>query len=127
VSTGYSANIYTIVLREQKVYLNVLAKLDYPSRPVVFAAGFYGDYAVARYKEMRMDPMCPSGCETGHTADVYLARPTVLPNGTIEKFEDIDDAPDNEYGLSRFFVTAAANWAYKTASHDYSLFYHCCE
>jgi hypothetical protein len=66
------------------VYLDVGGDPGYPSGPVVFAAGFYGDYAVARYKEMEMSPMCPLGCETGYTADVYLARPVFQSDSTIK-------------------------------------------
>jgi hypothetical protein len=121
-STGYSANIYTIVLREQKVYLNVQSDLLYPSRPVVFAAGFYGDYALARYKEVEISPLCPSGCETGNTADVYLVRPVFQSDGTIKQFVDTDYGPGDEYGLSRFFITANRYWSYLTARDDYFLF-----
>jgi hypothetical protein len=121
VSTGYSANIYTIVLREQKVYLNVQSKLDYPSRPVVFAVGFYGDYALARYKEVEISPLCPSGCETGNTADVYLVRPVFQSDGTIKQFVDTDYGPGDAYGLSSFFITASMYWSYLTARDDYSL------
>jgi hypothetical protein len=121
-STGYSANIYTIVLREQKVYLNVQSDLKYPSRPVVFAAGFYGDYALARYKEVEISPLCPSGCETGNTADVYLVRPVFQSDGTIKQFVDTDYGPGDEYGLSRFFITANRYWSYLTARHDYFLY-----
>jgi hypothetical protein len=121
-STGYSANIYTIVLREQKVYLDVQGRLDSPSRPVVFAAGFYGDYALARYKEVEISPLCPSGCETGNTADVYLARPVFQSDGTIKQFVDTDYTPDDEYGLSRFFITANRYWSYLTARDDYFLY-----
>jgi hypothetical protein len=121
-STGYSANIYTIVLREQKVYLSVQSDLLYPSGPVVFAVGFYGDYALARYKEVEISPLCPSGCETGNTADVYLARPVFQSDGTIKQFVDADYTPDDAYGLSRFFITANRYWSYLTARDDYSLF-----
>ncbi|MCC6020508.1 MAG: hypothetical protein LM577_03980 [Thermoproteaceae archaeon] len=86
VSSGYSADIFTITLKNETVYLDTEKSWLYPSRPIMAAVGFYGDYAVARYKEMKIDPLCPSGCETGYTADVYLARPTFLHNGTIEKF-----------------------------------------
>jgi hypothetical protein len=121
-STGYSANIYTIVLREQKAYLNVQGRLDNPSRPVVFAAGFYGDYALARYKEVEISPLCPSGCETGNTTDVYLARPVFQSDGTIKQFVDADYGPGDEYGLSRFFITANRYWSYLTARDDYFLY-----
>jgi hypothetical protein len=121
-STGYSADIYTVVLRERKVYLDVLSDLDNLSRPVVFAAGFYGDYALARYKEVEISPLCPSGCETGNTADVYLARPVFQSDGTIKQFVDADYTPDDEYGLSRFFITANRYWSYSTARDDYFLF-----
>ena len=123
VSTGvYSADIYTITLREQKVYLNSQADLKYPSRPLVFAAGFYGDYALARYKEVEISPLCPVGCETGYTADVYLARPIFQSNGTIKQFVDADYTPDDEYGLGRFFITANRYWNYLTARDDYFLY-----
>jgi hypothetical protein len=121
VSTGYSADIYTIVLREQKVYLNVRSDLLYPSRPVVFAAGFYGDYALARYKEVERSPLCPFGSETGYIADVYLARPVFQSDGTIKQFVDADYTPDDEYGLSRFFITANRYWNYLTARDDFEL------
>ncbi len=120
-STGYSADIYTIVLREQKVYLNLQADLKYPSRPVVFAAGFYGDYALARYKEVERSLRCRFGCETGYTADVYLARPIFQSDGTIKQFVDADYTPDDEYGPSRFFITANRYWNYLTARHDFEL------
>jgi hypothetical protein len=84
------------MLKNETVYLDTEKSWLYPPRPIMVTVGFYGDYAVARHKEMKIDSLCPSGCETGYTADVYLVRPTILHNGTIEKFEDIDDAPDNE-------------------------------
>jgi len=120
-SVGYSADIYTITLREQKVYLNLKEELKYPSRPVVFAAGFYGDYALARYKEVMRSPLCPLGCETGYTADVYMVRPVFRSDGTIRQFVDVDYTPDDEYGLSRFFITANRYWDYLTARHDFRL------
>ena len=122
VSTGYSADIYTITLREQKVYLNLQADLKYPSRPVVFAAGFYGDYALARYKEVERSLRCPFGCETGYTADVYLVRPVFQSDGTIKQFVDADYSPGDTYGLSKFFITASMYWSYLTARHDYLLY-----
>jgi len=122
VSTGYSVDIYTVVLRERKVYLDVLSDLGNLSMPVVFAAGFYGDYALARYKEVEISPLCPSGCETGNTADVYLARPIFQSDGTIKQFVDTDYTPDDEYGLSRFFITANRYWSYSTARDDYFLY-----
>jgi len=121
MSTGYSADIYTITLREQKVYLDLQADLKYPTRPVVFTAGFYGDYTLARYKEVERSPLCPFGCETGYTADVYLVRPIFQSNGTIKQFVDADYTPDDEYGLSRFFITANRHWNYLTARHDFEL------
>ena len=121
VSVGYSADIYTITLREQKVYLNSRARLEYPSRPLVFAAGFYGDYALARYKEVMRSPLCPFGCETGYTADVYMVRPIFQSDGTIRPFVDVDYTPSDEYGLSRFFITANRYWNYLTASDDFEL------
>jgi hypothetical protein len=122
VSTGvYSADIYTITLREQKVYLDSQADLKYPSRPVVFAAGFYGDYALARYKEVERSPLCPFGCETGYTADVYMVRPIFQSDGTIKQFVDADYTPDDAGGLSRFFITANRYWNYLTARDDFEL------
>lgn len=121
VSVGHSADIYTITLREQKVYLNLKARLEYPSRPVVFAAGFYGDYALARYKEVMRSPLCPLGCETGYTADVYMVRPIFQSDGTIKQFVDADYTPDDEHGLSRFFITANRYWSYLTARDDFEL------
>jgi len=122
VSTGYSADIYTITLREQKVYLDLQADLKYPTRPVVFTAGFYGDYALARYKEVERSLRCPLGCETGYTADVYLVRPIFQSDGTIKQFVDADYTPDDAYGLSRFFITANRYWNYLTARDDYFLY-----
>jgi hypothetical protein len=121
VSVGHSADIYTITLREQKVYLNLKEELKYPSRPLVFAAGFYGDYAFARYKEVMRSPLCPFGCETGYTADVYMVRPVFQRDGTIRPFVDVDYTPDDADGLSRFFITANRYWNYLTARHDFRL------
>ncbi|MFZ8840272.1 MAG: hypothetical protein ACO2PM_15440 [Pyrobaculum sp.] len=121
VSIGYSADIYTITLREQKVYLNLQARLEYHSRPVVLAVGFYGDYALARYKEVERSLRCPFGCETGYTADVYLVRPILQSDGTIKQFADVDYSPGDEYGLSRYFITANRYWNYLTARHDFWL------
>jgi len=122
VSIGYSADIYTITLREQKVYLNLQARLESPSRPVVLAVGFYGDYALARYKEVERSLRCPFGCETGYTADVYLVRPIFQSDGTIKQFADADYSPGDEYGLSRFFITANRHWNYLTARDDFFLY-----
>jgi hypothetical protein len=122
VSVGYSVDIYTITLREQKVYLNLQADLEYPSRPVVLAAGFYGDYALARYKEVERSLRCPFGCETSYTADVYMVRPIFQSDGTIKQFVDADYTPSDEYGPSRFFITANRYWNYLTARDDYFLY-----
>ncbi len=122
VSVGYSVDIYTMTLREQKVYLNLQADLEYPSRPVVLAAGFYGDYALARYKEVERSLRCPFGCETGYTADVYMVRPIFQSDGTIKQFVDADYTPSDEYGPSRFFITANRYWNYLTARDDYFLY-----
>jgi len=121
-SVGYSADIYTITLKEQKVYLNLQADLKYPTRPVVFTAGFYGDYALARYKEVERSPLCPFGCETGYTADVYMVRPILQSDGTIKRFVDADYTPDDADGPSRFFITANRYWSYLTVRHDYFLY-----
>jgi len=121
VSTGYSADIYTVVLRERKVYLDLRGTYPYPSMPVVFAAGFYGDYTLARYKEVERSSRCPFGCETGYTADVYMVRPIFQSDGTIKPFVDADYTPSDADGPSRFFITANSYWSYLTARDDFEL------
>jgi hypothetical protein len=120
-SVGYSADIYTITLRERKVYLDSQVRLQYPSRPVVLAVGFYGDYALARYKEVMRSPSCPLGCETSYTADVYMVRPIFRSDGTIQSFAGTDYTPDDANGLSRFFITANRYWGYLIARDDFWL------
>jgi hypothetical protein len=121
VSVGYSADIYTITLREQKVYLDLRGMYSEPSEPIILAAGFYGDYALARYREVERSLRCPFGCETGYTADVYLVRPIFRYDGTIQSFVYTDYTPDDANGLSRFFITANRYWNYLTARHDFWL------
>ncbi len=51
-----------------------------------------------------------------------MVRPVFQSDGTIKQFVDADYTPDDEYGLSRFFITANRYWDYLTVRHDYFLY-----
>jgi hypothetical protein len=114
---GYSANVYTIVLRNTRLSNDTdTAGIQsfYPEgRPGVYVVGFYGDVALVRYREYVA--VYPSGfaSPTGYVADVYLVRPSVarMQRNVIALFQDVDPTPTDNSGYSQIFNRLSNHWS----------------
>jgi len=109
VSTSYSADVYSIVLRNTRLK-NSTATIkigDFAplGRPGVYVVGFYGDVALVRYKEYFVVYPYLISKPTGYVADVYLVRPSAarMQRNVIALFQDVDPTPTDDSGYSQIF------------------------
>ena len=123
-STSYSADVYSIVLRNTSL-INSTASVGIggfiPWEPGVYVVGFYGDVALVRYKEYLV--MYPYGNyePTGYVADVYLVRPSAarMQRNVIALFEDVDPTPTDNSGYSQIFNMLSSYWSINTRWGDW--------
>ena len=116
-SVSHSANVYTIVLRNTRLKNSTATARIGTFRPLllpgVYVVGFYGDVALARYREYLA--VYPSGfvSPTGYVADVYLVRPSAakMLRGVIALFEDVDPTPTDDSGYSQIFNRLSNHWS----------------
>ncbi len=114
VSTSYSADVYSIVLKNTRLS-NRTSTTFYPpiKGPGVYVVGFYGDVALARFKEYEV--LYPGGYSnpTGYIADIYLVRPSAarMQRNVLAVFQDMDPTPTDDYGYSQIFNTLWNYWA----------------
>jgi hypothetical protein len=114
---GYSADVYSIVLRNTRLKNDtVTARIGYFEpwgQPGVYVVGFYGDVALARYREYIA--VYPSGfaSPTDYVADVYFVRPSVarMQRGVIALFQDVDPTPTDNSGYSQIFNRLSYYWS----------------
>jgi hypothetical protein len=125
-SVSYSQDIYAVVLSNSKTKNNTstwgLGRFA-PCMlgPGVYVVGFYGDVAVARYKEYVVVYIAGGAYdyyETGYVADMYLARPSAsrMQRGVLALFEGVDWGPTDDYGYSRMFNLIESKWNYSVQS-----------
>jgi hypothetical protein len=114
---GYSANVYTIVLRNTRLKNDTdiagIQSFKPQGQPGVYVVGFYGDVALARYREYIA--VYPSGfaSPTGYVADVYFVRPSAsrMKRGVIALFQDVDPTPTDNSGYSQIFNRLSYYWS----------------
>ncbi len=116
-STYYSADVYTIVLRNTRLGNSTdaagIGTFRPRERPGVYVVGFYGDVALARYREYVV--VYPSGfaSPTGYVADIYFVRPSAarMQRGVIALFQDVDPTPTDNSGYSQIFNRLSNHWS----------------
>jgi hypothetical protein len=116
-STYYSADVYTIVLRNTRLRNSTdiagIGTFEPQGRLGVYVVGFYGDVALARFREYVA--VYPSGfaSPTGYFADVYFVRPSVarMKRNVIALFEDVDPTPTDDSGYSQIFNILSSYWS----------------
>jgi hypothetical protein len=114
---GYSADVYSIVLRNTKLSNDTVTagiKSFRPrGRPGVYVVGFYGDVALVRYREYVVSYPSGFASPTGYVADVYLVRPSVarMQRGVIALFQDVDPTPTDDSGYSQIFNMLSYYWS----------------
>jgi len=114
---GYSANVYTIVLRNTRLRNDTttagIRSFRPEGRPGVYAVGFYGDVALVRYREYVVSYPSGASSPTGYVADVYLVRPSAarMQRGVIALFQDVDPTPTDDSGYSQIFNRISNHWS----------------
>jgi len=99
VSTYYSADVYTIVLRNTRLRNSTdvagIESFEPQGRLGVYVVGFYGDVALVRYREYVVSYPSGFASPTGYVADVYFVRPSAarMQRGVIALFQDVDPPP----------------------------------
>jgi hypothetical protein len=126
-SVSYSQDIYAVVLSNSKIKNDTSTwqlGIFEPRRlgPGVYVVGFYGDVAMARYKEYVVVYFAGGAYdyyETGYVADMYLARPSAsrMQRGVLALFEGVDWGPTDDYSYSRMFNLIESKWNYNTQSN----------
>jgi hypothetical protein len=124
---GYSADIYTIVLRNTRLRNNTddagIRSFRPEGRPGVYVVGFYGDVALARYREYIV--VYPSGfaSPTGYVADIYYVRPSAarMQRNVIALFQDVDPTPTDNSGYSQIFNIVSNHWSANYKWGDWEL------
>jgi len=114
---GYSADVYSIVLRNTRLSNSTdnagIQSFRPRGQPGVYVVGFYGDVALARYREYIA--VYPSGFAwpTDYVADVYFVRPSVarMQRGVIALFQDVDPTPTDNSGYSLIFNMLSYYWS----------------
>jgi hypothetical protein len=75
--------------------------------------GFYGDVALARYREYIV--VYPSGfaSPTDYVADIYYVRPSAarMQRNVIALFQDVDPTPTDDSGYSQIFNRLSNHWS----------------
>jgi len=114
-STSYSADVYSIVLRNTSLK-NSTESIGIggfiPWEPGVYVVGFYGDVALVRYKEYYV--VYPYFSQpTGNVADIYLVRPSAarMQRNVIALFQDVDPTPTDNSGYSQIFNMLSSYWS----------------
>jgi len=115
-SASYSANVYTIVLRNTRLENStVVAGIGgfIPWEPGVYVVGFYGDVALVRYREYVESYPSGASSPTGYVADVYLVRPGAarMQRDVIALFQDVDPTPTDDSGYSQIFNMLSYYWS----------------
>jgi hypothetical protein len=126
---GYSANVYTIILRETRLKNDTdiagIRSFRPRGQPGVYVVGFYGDVALARYREYVVSYPSGFASPTGYVADVYLVRPSAarMQRNVIALFQDVDPTPTDNSGYSQIFNRITNHWSanYKWGDEEISV------
>jgi hypothetical protein len=123
-STSYSADVYSIVLRNTRLKDSTAsARIGgfIPWEPGVYVVGFYGDVALVRYKEYLVVYPYGNYEPTGYVTDVYLVRPSAarMQRNVITLFEDVDPTPTDDSGYSQIFNMLSSYWSINTRWGDW--------
>jgi len=115
-SVSHSANVYTIVLRNTRLRNDTdVAGIGgfIPWGPGVYVVGFYGDVALARYREYLVTYPAGYASPTGYVADVYLVRPSAarMQRNVIALFQEVDPTPTDNSGYSQIFNIVSNHWS----------------
>jgi len=116
-STYYSADVYTIVLRNARLRNSTdaagIESFEPQGRLGVYVVGFYGDVALVRYREYFVSYPSGFASPTGYVADVYFVRPSVarMQRGVIALFQDVDPTPTDNSGYSQIFNMLSNHWS----------------
>jgi len=116
-STSYSADVYSIVLRNTSLKNSTesigIGGFMPQGKPGVYVVGFYGDVALVRYKEYFVSYPAGNAGPTGYVADVYLVRPSAarMQRNVIALFEDVDPTPTDNSGYSQIFNMLSSYWS----------------
>jgi len=115
-SVSHSANVYTIVLRNTRLRNDTTtARIGgfIPWGPGVYVVGFYGDVALARYREYLVSYPSGASSPTGYVADIYFVRPSAarMQRNVIALFEDVDPTPTDDSGYSQIFNIVSNHWS----------------
>ncbi len=115
-SVSYSANVYTIVLRNTRLKNSTTAAGIggfIPWGPGVYVVGFYGDVALARYREYFVTYPAGYASPTGYVADIYYVRPSAarMQRNVIALFQDVDPTPTDNSGYSQIFNMISNHWS----------------
>jgi len=116
-SASYSADVYSIVLRNTRLSNSTssigIGVFNPPQGPGVYVVGFYGDVALVRYKEYFVSYPAGFGSPTGYVADVYLVRPSAarMQRNVIALFQDVDPTPTDNSGYSQIFNMLSYYWS----------------
>jgi hypothetical protein len=75
--------------------------------------GFYGDVALARYREYVVSYPSGFASPTGYVTDVYLVRPSAarMQRNVIALFQDVDPTPTDNSGYSQIFNMLSYYWS----------------
>jgi hypothetical protein len=127
VATYYSADVYTIVLRNARLRNDTdthrIGYFEPQGRPGVYVVGFYGDVALVRYREYVVSYPSGFASPTGYVADVYLVRPSAarMQRGVIALFQDVDPTPTDNSGYSQIFNILSSYWSNNTRWGDWKI------
>ncbi len=116
-STYYSADVYSIVLRNTRLRNSTdaagIRSFRPEGRPGVYVVGFYGDVALVRYREYVVSYPSGFASPTGYVADMYYVRPSAarMQRGVIALFEDVDPTPTDSSGYSQIFNRLSNHWS----------------
>ncbi len=116
-STYYSADVYTIVLRNTRLRNSTdthdIGYFEPRGRPGVYVVGFYGDVALARYREYVVSYPSGFASPTGYVVDIYYVRPSAarMQRNVIALFEDVDPTPTDNSGYSQIFNILSSYWS----------------
>ncbi|AET32115.1 hypothetical protein P186_0664 [Pyrobaculum ferrireducens] len=104
VTTGFSADIVTLAVTSDLYLDDYYSYTPYQLGPRIIAIGFYGDYAVVRYRKQACTYTC---VYLNDYAYMYLVRPRI----PITVYKDMQPLDGN---LGNVFSMVSSNWAGKT-------------
>lgn len=104
VATGFSADIVTLTVTSGLYLDDYYSYSPYALSPRIIAIGFYGDYAVVRYRKQA----CSGSCwYLNDYAYMYLVRPRI----PVTVYKDMQPLDGN---LGNTFSIVSSNWAGNT-------------